>query len=478
MTHAETFIENRCAVIDWKEEIDEAVYQLTMHFPDYKSIFENEDFTKLIENYSAEDYEEFLPAIGQELSLYNLVLYEIYEDSDRICLYICPKDKSEMFEKDAKAKRIKFTQFKQLRKKWGEPARLLKLANRLPYELYRTEKVKTFAYPFSVAEGKWIKDGMDNRGNAIYIGGNYVFLDLQTFPPREKSLELKYRPGGIYYYDYSYEHKLYCALFKNISVDENKNRKHWASIKITAAPFDMDSWEDVKCEDYLDELSVPFWIGDDVVILYENKAWIIQDAAHGGRECRKLWETPKKEQPARDEFYPELIEMSDGKRYVFANGYFLSLEYKEKKTGGLFSKKTEQIPELKPLFELNEPINCGTASFEKDRFVYIHRGFIKEIDITTGKLVRTFELEKMNPKVYNRIQKLNDEWLAIIGYADKNYDLAQFWNFKTGERLKMKFGNLGKFAVRDIIEHPDGYTLISVDSGIMKIDNLPDLLRK
>lgn len=154
MTHAETFIENRCAVIDWKEEIDEAVYQLTMHFPDYKSIFENEDFTKLIENYSAEDYEEFLPAIGQELSLYNLVLYEIYEDSDRICLYICPKDKSEMFEKDAKAKRIKFTQFKQLRKKWGEPARLLKLANRLPYELYRTEKVKTFAYPFSVAEGK------------------------------------------------------------------------------------------------------------------------------------------------------------------------------------------------------------------------------------------------------------------------------------------------------------------------------------
>lgn len=170
--------------------------------------------------------------------------------------------------------------------------------------------------------------------------------------------------------------------------------------------------------------------------------------------------------------------MFDGKRYIFANGYFLSLEYKEKKTGGLFSKKTEQIPELKPLFDLNEPINCGTASFEKDRFVYIHRGFIKEIDITTGKLVRTFELEKMNPKVYNRIQKLNDEWLAIIGYADKNYDLAQFWNFKTGERLKMKFGNLGKFAVRDIIEHPDGYTLISVDSGIMKIDNLPDLLRK
>ncbi len=103
MTHAETFIENNCAFIDWKEEIGEAVYQLTMQFQDYKSIFENEDFTKLIENYSVEEPEEFLPAIGQELSLYNLVLYEIYEDSDRICLYICPKDKSEMFEKDAKA---------------------------------------------------------------------------------------------------------------------------------------------------------------------------------------------------------------------------------------------------------------------------------------------------------------------------------------------------------------------------------------
>lgn len=35
---------------------------------------------------------------------------------------------------------------------------------------------------------------------------------------------------------------------------------------------------------FLNELSLPVWIGDDVVILYENKAWIIQDAAHGGIE--------------------------------------------------------------------------------------------------------------------------------------------------------------------------------------------------
>ncbi|UTC74716.1 hypothetical protein E4O03_11010 [Treponema sp. OMZ 792] len=477
MAHAETFIEHHCAFIDWKEEIDEAVYQLTMHFPDYKSIFENEDFIKLIENYSVEDAEEFLPAIGQELSRYDLVLYEIYEDSDRICLYICRKDNSAIFEKDAKTKKMRLTQYKQSRKKWGEPARLLKLANRLPYELYRVEDVKTFTYPFSVAEGGWIRD-IDNMAESIYIGGNYVFLDLQTFPPKEKSISLKYLPAGIHYYDYSSEHKLYCAGFRNVSVDENRKGKYWGTIKITADPFDMDSWEDVKCEDYLDELSVPVWIGDDVVILYENKAWIIQDAAHGGRECRKLWETPKKEQPARDEFYPELIEMSDGKRYVFANGYFLSLEYKEKKSSGSFSEKTERIPELKPLFELDEPINCGAASFEKNKFVYIHRGFIKEIDITTGNLSRTFELEKMNPKVYNYISKLNDEWLAVIGVADKNYDLAQFWNFKTGEKLKMKFGNLGKFAVRDIIEHPDGYTLINVSNSILKVDNMLNLLRK
>ncbi len=478
MVHAETFIENNCAFIDWKEEIDEAVYQLTIQFPDYKSIFENEDFIKLIENYSAENYEEFLPAIGQELSRYDLVLYEIYENSDRICLFLCPKNTSKEFEKDAKAKKIKFTQFKQLRKKWGEPAKHLNIANRLPYQLYRTEKVKTFAYPFSVAEGKWIKDGMDNKGNFIYIGSNYVFLDLQTFPPKEKNLELKYIPGGIYYYDYSSEHKLYCAIFKNISVDENKNRKHWSSVKITATPFEIDSWQEVSCDEPLDELSVPVWIGNDVIILYENKAWIIQNAAHGGRKCYKLWETPKKEQPARDKFYPELIEMSDGKRYVFANGYFLSLEYKEEKVGTLFRKKVEKVPYLKPLFELNEPINRGTASFEKDKFVYIHNGIIREVDITSGNLLHSFELEKMNPKRYNRIRKLNDEWLAVIGYVDKNYDLAQFWNFKTGEQLKMKFGNLGKFAIKDIIRYPDGYTLLSVDSGIMKIDNLPELLRK
>ncbi|WP_024468795.1 DUF6630 family protein [Treponema pedis] len=478
MTHAETFIENRCAVIDWKEEIDEAVYQLVIRFSEYKSIFENEEFTKLIENYSVEDAEEFLPAVGQELSLYNLVLYEIYEDSDRICLFLCPKDTSEEFEKNAKAKKIKFTQFKQSHKKWGEPAKRLKLANRLPYQLYRTEKIDTFAYPLSVAEGDWIKDGMDNKGNFIYIGGNYVFLDLETFPTKEKTIVMKYLPGGINYYDYSSEHKLYCAVFKNISVDENKNRKHWSSLKITATPFDLDSWQEVSCEEPLNELSVPVWIGNDVVILYENKAWIIQNAAHGGIECRKLWETPKKEQSARDEFYPELIEMSDGKRYVFANGYFLSLEYKEEKSGGLFSKKTERIPELNPLFELDDPINCGTTSFEKDKFVYIHNGIIKEIDITSGKLLQSFELKKMNPKRYNRIRKLNNEWLAVIGYADKNYDLAQFWNFKTGEQLKMKFGNLGKSAIKDIIRHPDGYTLLSVDSGIMKIDNLPELLRK
>ena len=82
------YTDSNCIRIDWKEEINETVSLLTQKWTEHHSVFSDKKFKSLIENYNSEPTDEYLLALGQELSTFNLTLYNIIEDSDSYCLVL------------------------------------------------------------------------------------------------------------------------------------------------------------------------------------------------------------------------------------------------------------------------------------------------------------------------------------------------------------------------------------------------------
>ena len=106
------------------------------------------------------------------------------------------------------------------------------------------------------------------------------------------------------------------------------------------------------------------------------------------------------------------------------------------------------------------------------RFVYMANGKLIEVDFRT-KRTRKRQLEFVDRS--SSIQIYNKDWAVItrIGYTDKNLDIAQFWHPKTDTWIRMSLGKLGKYGIRDIFLHPNGYTLINTnDDLVLKVDDL------
>lgn len=469
---AEKFIDKECAIIDWKEDIEEALFSLKNKFPAHATIFEKDHFLELAENYSAEGALEYLSALGQELSMHDLVLYIIDQESDQYYLYLSTKENSNLFEKTVKDQKIKFYPQKQARKKWGQPAARISLSARLPYEKYLIDGQLDLKYPLSIVEGKWIDLGMDQGGHGIYIGGYYTFLDLTDWKPKEKHVTLEYHPSKIDDYDYSQKHQLYCAIFSHTDIDENKNRTFSTQVKIGPSFFDLSFWEGVECDEEIDSLSRVFWIDDHVIICYGNKAWIIENAGLGGRKCVKILEVLLQE----EQYHPYLVEMTGGEKYISLNGSLFKFIPRLKKDFLFFQKN--KAPQLEHYLKIKDHIELGAISFEKDKLVYLTNALLVEIDVKKPKLLRKRYLQRMNKAT--TMKKYNEEWAVIYqrGYPDKNLDLIQFWHYKTDTWLKMSLGHLGKHPVWDIILHPDGFTLIYSEGCILKVDDLLSLVQK
>ena len=472
---SQSFIKKHCVCIDWKMELEESIPLLKRTFFAYAEIFELPSFQELIENYSAESPEEYLLAIGQELSSHDLILYTIHEESDQYCLYIHPKEDMEAFEKKAKTEKIRLNLQKQPRKKLGEPAKRLQLANRLPYEIYKVDGNRVdLDYPLSIVKGKWISLGMDKRGNGLYIGAYYTFLNLEKWKPEEKKITMEYTPSGIDYYAYSSQHKLYCAIFKHTAIDTEQNRTFSTHLRITLNPFELSHWEEISCEEELPALASPFWVGDDIVLGYKNKAWIVQNAAHGGRICEKLWESQS--DAGGKDYYPHSVWLHEIGEVLSIHGELLYLDYKKETSGNWLFKKNVSVPYLQKITKIGDPIHRGTLSFEKNKLIYIAQGVLVELDLMARKVIRTCTLKKLRDAM---LKKLNEDWAIIyqLGYPSKEYDLAQLWNFKNNTWLNIEFGALGKYTISDIMQHPEGYTLIEIEDGIMKIDNFIELVQ-
>lgn len=438
-----------CVRIDWKGQIEDTYYLFQTDWIDKKHILEDEDFVSLVENYDSEVPLEYLPALGQEFSTYNHCLYNIDEGSDHYCLVLIEQADREHFEKINKKEKVDFYILKQKRKKWGTAATRIKLSKRIAFE---QQAIKGYFNSFNYSVSLLQKRTYTSKG-AFKKSENYI-IDTNEWP-----LKLfKTDPG--YYLAASKNNDFYCINFEN--KEERKKEKHHGTIKISRTPFELTSWQAIENAEGIPVLAQPFWINEDLLILDKQIVWLVSSATNGNKICKKIFEVNNKRKFVHGE-YPKVFNTLNGNTYILL--YYNFYKWKNQKLIRTGLSASDHFASF------------NTFPTGNHRFVYIANSVLIEVDFRTKK-IRKRSLNFIDDKT--SIKTYGNGWAVLtrFGHTNKSLDIAQFWHPKTDTWIHMPLGKLGKYGIRNLFLHPDGYTLINTgDNLVVKVNDLLDQLK-
>uniref|UniRef100_UPI0040499952 hypothetical protein n=2 Tax=Flavobacterium sp. TaxID=239 RepID=UPI0040499952 len=427
-------LENHSINLDWKCPIDDAVLAMADQWKQWEHVFNNEKVKSLVENYNAEIGNVYLPALGQELSVYNLALYCILKEDEDYCLVVIDSKSIEKFEQTAKSQKIDVELQKQARKKLGSPATRLILADQIPYDRYPIAKraMVEFSYPLSL---QFIAS---DTGNS-FLDATRSIIDLRDFPPRihptTKISRIKHNK----------DLDLWGAVFFNNSGG--------VSIKVGKDILDTSNWKEVAGPlQKIDILSNLYWVQSDLLVLHEETAWFISSAVNENATCEKILQVKKTDKYLWTT-YPKLIKTLNGNVYVLV--YFHLYLLKEKKlepTGISFPENS-----LSDYFP--------TGNF---RFAYVSKKKLVEVDILKQKTrFRTLPYQDNS----NSIRQFFNEWAVFtrFGPTDKDLDIIQFWNTKTDTWHHIKLGAFGKHGISNITLSNEGDAIFNSPEMLFRV---------
>lgn len=408
-------IENHSISLDWKCPIDDAVLAMADHWKQWEHVFNNDKVQSLVENYNAEMGNVYLPALGQELSVYGLALYCVLKEDDDYCLVVIESNSIKEFEQTAKSQKIDVELQKQPRKKLGSPATRLILADRIPCDRYPIAEraMIEFSYPFSL---QFITSDTGNR----FLDATRSIIDLRDFPPRihptTKISRIKYNKdldlwAGVFFID-----------------------REDVSIKVGKDILDTSNWKEVAGPlQKIDVLSSLYWVQSDLLVLHEETVWFISSAVNENPTCEKILQVKKTDKYLWPT-YPKVIKTLNGNVYVLV--YFQLYLLKGKK--------------LEPT-GISFPENSLSGYFPTGnfRFAYVSKKKLVEVDILKRK-TRFRILPYQDDS--NSIRQFFNEWAVFtrFGPTDRDLDIAQFWNTKTDTWHHIKLGAFGQHRIGNI----------------------------
>lgn len=408
-------LENQSISLDWKCSIDDAVFIMTNHWKQWEPIFTIEKIKSLVENYNSEMGDVFLPALGQELSVYGLAVYLISNEEDNYSLVVIEIHNTNEFEQIAKAQKIDVELQKQPRKKLGSHATRLILADRIPCDRFPLEETARieFSYPYSL---QYIFDKTCNK----FLNATRSIIDLRNFPPNI------HPTSKISEIIYNKDLDLWAGVFFNTSED--------VSIKVGKEILTLNNWKEVVAATHrIPVLSKIFWIHDSILVLHEETAWFLSSATNENASFEKILEIKKtKKYPWST--YPNVIKTLNGNVYVLI--YFKLYLLKGNK--------------LEPT-GISFPENSLSGYFPSGnfKFSYVLNSKLVEVDILKRK-TRYRALPSQNNM--NSISLLVNEWAVLSngGFTNKDIAIVQFWNTKTDTWHHLKLGAFGQYGVVNV----------------------------
>ena len=428
-----------------------------------KSIFDD-----LAENYAAEEPEDFLDALGQELTCYGHALYELSTDSDSYALVILPEKRIEEFKDALKAedKKQKATQHKQARRKPGSPAKRINLGKRLPCD--KMALAAGYGVKLTgdcIDEVLWLDYNMSTENEAAstrrYCS---AYLDLKEWPPKQSAdIELLVRniakrPDGVF-----------AALVQKNAVNEKGYLSDKNVAIITGTDIaQIEKWPCVH-KNLDSEWSAMQWFEGELFAADSNCVYHVKDVTDITNSCEKVLEL----KGGDVRWFPKFF-VSGGRLYLFMH----QSVYEWRKKSGLF-KKGHEFKKVYTIDGFNAwdfvPVGDSKVAFQV-RPKSVPRGQTESkltlLDLKTGK-------ESHYPCHYGYVRKWTEGRICVLPIdVTSKTPIIECFDFDSGERRNLMYGALGKDSVRDIYEVSCGTILEGREKNIYRTTELWEFMEE
>lgn len=426
------------------------------------SFLTRQSFDDLADNYAAEEPEDFLDALGQELTCFQHVLYELPTDSDSYALIILAEDQVEEFKAELKAgnKNQKATQRKQARRKAGIPAKRIDLGKRLPCDKITLEPgYQVHLTMGCIDETLWLDYSMSlsdsDAGARRYCS---AFLSINEWEPKQSpDIELVVRmmaksPDG-----------LYAALVQNNAVNE----KGYLADKCEAVIVgtDIDKMEEWKCVHKGLNLEWPamLWFGEELFVADRDCVYRIKNIM----DFQGSYETVFALKGGDVRWFPKFFLLGD-RLYLYMHQSI----YEWKKKSGFFKKGSE----FKKIYTIDGfnvwdfvPVGESKVAFQV-RPKSIPRGKTEScltlLDLVTGKATHY-------PCHYGYVRKWKGNKICVLPLnVTSKMPIIECFDFDSGEKRRLLYGALGKDSVRNIYETSCGTVLEGSGKNIYRTTGL------
>ena len=410
--------------------------------PNHKTFLQDSKWDHLAAHYSNLDLKQIIFAFGQELSSHNLALYSKKKDNGKFSIVPVNGDHRAVFEEKAQSEEKIINICLQEGKHFGEPAyRFDTIADRLPSEIYNLESPDSYYIGF-VGKQLFTK----SPGNRPYEY-SYYYLDLNSWPPKKT-----YFSKPIINVTFNSIHKLYAALEL-----DTENHFYIKRIRIGHDLSDLCSWDFIDLQEEIGgthafrwvELA---WIKNDLLLLDENHLWCVKDAAIGGRTFTHVSEINSC--GCSLNCSPTVIRTGNGGTFIPSNKKLWQWKDGELTNTGITITKLYGK-------------RFSTASLGKADFITTTRKgrIVVHTQTDTGS-IRFLDL--VDSPSLSSVKNLGTDWIVFFNnetYTEPDSDLAQFWNHKTNEWLRMKFGMLDTSTVHNMSMNEEGTAFIADNQG-------------
>ena len=270
------------AEIDWKSESEDVLYVVRESYQTVYPELLQKNFDELAENYAAETTEDFINALGQELSVLNLLLYNINTDSDSYALAIIPVEDEEEFKKNLKQQKQRGILKKQPRRKLGSNAKRIDLAKRLPCEKFSLPEGYTTNLVTECFDDTLWLDYMQFGTERKFDSAS---LNIGSWPPvQSPDLGLCVRRFA------KNEDGTYAAIIQNNTVNEqgylsDKNKKVLIGKDINT----IKTWRCVYEGEHLD-WSAMIWFENELFVSNRNSVYHIKNPDRFAASMEKVLE--------------------------------------------------------------------------------------------------------------------------------------------------------------------------------------------
>lgn len=396
-----------------------------------------------------------MDALGQELTCFGYILFELATDNDSYALVILPENQMDEFKVCLKSRKQKGTQRKQARRKVGTPAKKIVLGKRLPCDKISLAAGYKGNLITDCIDGiRWLDYSMD-AGARTYCS---AALDINEWPPRQNAdVELLVHnvaknPDG-----------LYAALVQsNLSDEKGCLIKRDEELVIGSDITKIKEWKCVYQEQNL-EWSEMIWFEGELFAADRSCVYRIRNVTDSANSHEKVLEL--KEGDIR--WYPKFFILGD-RLHLFMHQSI----YAWGKKDGLFRKGSE----FKKVYTIDgfnawdfAPVGDTRVAFQV-RPKYISRGGTESsltvLDITTGT-------ETCYPCHYGYVQKWKDNRICVLPMDVKSkMPIMECFDFDLGEKRNLMYGALGKELVHNIYETACGTVLEGNGKNIYRTTQL------